>query len=151
LEAVVTGIERTPQLLVRTVVYVDGVNNSRSDCVLPFWETRTDQCGPRLLQSIRVLILQEQLARADPPVVNFNYPQAQALVADMPDLNFAFEKFAREKLATKFQQLANWKLSTTHNLDAVLTHALNKAGIRRFVKFQSASMSDRYTRFLKPA
>ncbi len=68
----------------------------------------------------------------------------------MPDLNFAFEKFSREKLATKFQQ-PNWKLSTTHNLDAVLTHALNQAGIRHFVKFQSASMSDRYTRFLKPA
>lgn len=151
MEAVVTGIERTPQLLVRTVVYVDGVNNSRSDCVLPFWETRTNQCGSRLLESIRVLILQEQLVGADPPVVNFHYPQAQALVADMTDLNFVFEKFAREKPATKFQQLAHWKLSTTHNLDAVLTHALNQAGIRRFVKFQSASTSDRYTRFLKPA
>jgi len=131
LEAVVvTGVERTPQLLVRTVVYVDGVNNCDSDCVFSFLGDRYGSIGSRLLQSIRVLFLQEQLAEADPPFVNFNYLQAQALVAYMPDLNFAFEDLAREKLALKFQQLANGKLSTTHNPNAVLTHVLNQAGIR---------------------
>ena len=48
----------------------------------------------------------------------------------MPDLNLAVEPFSWENLALEVHDLSDWKLSSTHNQDAVLTHFLDKAGNR---------------------
>jgi hypothetical protein len=138
---------KTPWLLLRTAVNANGVNRGGRATVLQFGESGNDQTGSRLLQFICVLFLQEQLEKVGSLIVNFDYLQAQSLVAYMSYLNLAIENLSRDQLASEFQDLTDWKFSTTHNQDAVLTHVFNQAGECVIRGFQSASMPDRNTRF----
>ncbi len=91
---------------------------------------------------MRILFVQEQLAQAHSPLVDFYYLSAQTRVVDMHDLELAIEKLSREKLASVLQNLPDWKLAITHNQDAVITRIHDQARKSSIPGIQCSSLAN---------
>lgn len=81
----------------------------------------------RSVQLVRKLLLQEQLAQVDSPLVDLDDLRADAGIADVPDFDLALEPPCRKQLAPEIQHLTNCKIPGAHEQEAAPAHVMDQA------------------------